>query len=156
MIFDAAVSMSLRSSGVSSTDAAPIFSSNRCSFVVPGIGTIHGFWASRQRGDACSWMVWTPQVRPSRSDTKALANSTANTAASSGNRRCEIFGLFGHRALRLWNRSAVAQTRSDCLMWERVRRSGDDPHERATHFLLAAEIRLTKASHAPHSNCPVQ
>jgi hypothetical protein len=23
-----------------------MFSSSRCSFVVPGIGTIHGFWAS--------------------------------------------------------------------------------------------------------------
>jgi len=25
-----------------------MFSSSRCSFVVPGIGTIHGFWASSQ------------------------------------------------------------------------------------------------------------
>ena len=35
--------MSRRSSGVSSTETAPMFSSKRCSFVVPGIGTIHGF-----------------------------------------------------------------------------------------------------------------
>jgi hypothetical protein len=41
-------SMSRRSSGVSSTETAPMFSSRRCSFVVPGIGTIHGFWASSQ------------------------------------------------------------------------------------------------------------
>jgi hypothetical protein len=40
--------MSRRSSGVSSTETALMFSSKRCSFVVPGIGTIHGFWASSQ------------------------------------------------------------------------------------------------------------
>ncbi len=33
---------------MSSTATAPMFSSRRCSFVVPGIGTIHGFWASSQ------------------------------------------------------------------------------------------------------------
>src|SRR5256885_4178907 len=47
-IFEEALSMSRRSSGVSSTEAAPRFSSRRCSFVVPGIGTIHGFRASSQ------------------------------------------------------------------------------------------------------------
>ncbi len=31
---------------MSSTATAPRFSSKRFSFVVPGIGTIHGFWAS--------------------------------------------------------------------------------------------------------------
>lgn len=41
-----AASISRRSSAVSSTAAAPRFSSSRCSFVVPGIGTIHGFCAS--------------------------------------------------------------------------------------------------------------
>jgi hypothetical protein len=35
-----------KSSGASWTEAAPQFSRNRCSFVVPGIGTIHGFCAS--------------------------------------------------------------------------------------------------------------
>jgi hypothetical protein len=40
--------MSRRSSGVSSTETAPMFSCKRCSFVVPGIGTIHGFWARSQ------------------------------------------------------------------------------------------------------------
>ena len=34
---------------VSSSSAAAMFSSSRCSFVVPGIGTIHGFCASTQR-----------------------------------------------------------------------------------------------------------
>jgi len=43
LIFEAALSMSRRSSGDSSTAAAPMFSSRRFSFVVPGIGTIHGF-----------------------------------------------------------------------------------------------------------------
>src|SRR5437764_8973161 len=38
--------MSRMSSGVSSTAAAATFSRRRWSFVVPGMGTIHGFWAS--------------------------------------------------------------------------------------------------------------
>ena len=33
---------------MSSTSAAPMFSSSRSSLRVPGIGTIHGFWASSQ------------------------------------------------------------------------------------------------------------
>ena len=45
-ISEAAFSISRRSSGVSSTDTAPMFSSSRCSFVVPGIGANHGFCAS--------------------------------------------------------------------------------------------------------------
>ena len=40
--------MLLRSPDVSSTPAAPMFSSSRCGFVVPGIGTIHGFCANSQ------------------------------------------------------------------------------------------------------------
>ena len=60
--------MSRRSSGVSSTAAAPRFSSRRCSFVVPGIGTIHGFCASSQAsaiwaGVAC----FRAAISPSRS-----------------------------------------------------------------------------------------
>src|SRR5258708_17492346 len=46
-MFEEALSMSLRSSGVSSTSAAPRFSSRRCSLVVPGIGAIHGFFAKQ-------------------------------------------------------------------------------------------------------------
>ena len=42
LIFEAALSMSRRSLAVSSTATAPMFSSRRFSFVVPGIGTIHG------------------------------------------------------------------------------------------------------------------
>jgi hypothetical protein len=48
VIVDTALSMSRRSSAVSSMAVAPMFSSRRCSFVVLGIGTIQGFWASSQ------------------------------------------------------------------------------------------------------------
>ena len=48
VICEAALSISRRSSDVSSTAAAPMFSSRRWSFVVPGMGTIHGFRASSQ------------------------------------------------------------------------------------------------------------
>ena len=43
LIFEAATSISPRSAVVSSTPVAPRFSSRRSRFVVPGIGTIHGF-----------------------------------------------------------------------------------------------------------------
>src|SRR5215207_7903759 len=54
LIRAAALSISRRSSAVSSTAAAPRFSSKRSSFVVPGIGTIHGFWASSQANAICA------------------------------------------------------------------------------------------------------
>ena len=41
-------------------------------------------------------------MRHSRSDTRAPANPIANTAASSANRPCGIFGLFALQALRRW------------------------------------------------------
>jgi hypothetical protein len=50
--------MSRRSSGVSSTESAPMFSSRRCSFVVPGIGTIHGFCASSQASAICAGVAF--------------------------------------------------------------------------------------------------
>jgi hypothetical protein len=43
VIFERALSISRRSSGVSSTATAPMFSSRRSSLRLPGIGTIHGF-----------------------------------------------------------------------------------------------------------------
>src|SRR6266705_2572675 len=46
VIIEAALSIPRRSSAVSWIAAAPMFSSRRESFVVPGIGTIHGFWAN--------------------------------------------------------------------------------------------------------------
>src|SRR5512144_2434533 len=40
--------MSRRSPSPSSMVTAATFSCKRCSFVVPGMGTIHGFWARSQ------------------------------------------------------------------------------------------------------------
>ena len=45
-----ALSISRRSSVVSSTAAAPMFSSRRCTWVVPGMGTIPGFDHSQIAG----------------------------------------------------------------------------------------------------------
>jgi hypothetical protein len=45
-IFAAAESIAARSAAVSSTAAAPRFSSKRQTFVVPGMGTMQGFCAS--------------------------------------------------------------------------------------------------------------
>ena len=54
VIFEVALLMSRISSGASSKDAAPRFSSRRCSLVGPGIGTIHGFWDSSQARAVCA------------------------------------------------------------------------------------------------------
>ena len=35
-----------------------MFSSRRCSFVVPGIGTIQGFWASSQASAICAGVAF--------------------------------------------------------------------------------------------------
>src|SRR5713101_2645716 len=48
VIFEAAMSISRRSSDVSLIATEPMFSSRRDNLVVPGIGTIHGFCASSQ------------------------------------------------------------------------------------------------------------
>src|SRR3954465_764262 len=53
-IFEAALSISRRSSDVSFISTAPRFSSRRCSFVVPGIGTIHGFCARSHASAICA------------------------------------------------------------------------------------------------------
>src|SRR5438477_311661 len=50
----AAVSISRRSWCVSSISVAPMFSSSRFNFVVPGIGTIHGFCPSNQASAICA------------------------------------------------------------------------------------------------------
>ena len=45
-----------------------MFSSSRCSFVVPGIGTIHGFCASSQASAICAGVApFRSATRPSRS-----------------------------------------------------------------------------------------
>src|SRR5207244_9890170 len=54
VICEAAVSISRRSSLVSRIAAAPMFSSRRASLVVPGMGTIHGFWASSHASAICA------------------------------------------------------------------------------------------------------
>ncbi len=51
LIFEKVVSISRRSSGASSISAARRFSSRCASLVVPGIGTIHGFWARSHAGN---------------------------------------------------------------------------------------------------------
>ena len=53
------MSNSRRSAGESSTFTAPIFSSRRCSLVVPGIGTIHGFCASSQASAICAGVAFS-------------------------------------------------------------------------------------------------
>ena len=54
--------------GVSSTSAAPRFSSRRCSFVVPGIGTIHGFCARSHASAICAGVAFlAAAIRASRS-----------------------------------------------------------------------------------------
>src|SRR6266542_747942 len=50
----AALWISSRSSAVRSMSAAAMFSSTRWSFVVPGIGTIHGFCASSHASAICA------------------------------------------------------------------------------------------------------
>src|SRR5208283_2907230 len=48
--------------------AAPRFSSSRCNFVVPGIGTIHGFCASNQAIAICADVAFfCPAMLPSTS-----------------------------------------------------------------------------------------
>src|SRR5258708_4724942 len=61
-------SISRRSSDVSFTLTAPIFSERRWSFVVPGIGTIHGFCSSSQARAICAAVgLFRPRIPPSRS-----------------------------------------------------------------------------------------
>src|SRR4051794_14600783 len=73
-IFDAAVSISRRSSAEISTPAAAMFSSRRCSFVVPGIGTIHGFRASSHAIAICAGVaLLRAAISLSRSTTARFA-----------------------------------------------------------------------------------
>ncbi len=58
LISEAAFSISCKSLGVSSTSTAPIFSSKRFSFVVPGMGTIHRFCANNQANATCAGVAF--------------------------------------------------------------------------------------------------
>ena len=59
--------MALRSSAERSTFTAPMFSSRRWSFVVPGIGTIQGFCASSQASAIWAGVASSAAKLPSRS-----------------------------------------------------------------------------------------
>ena len=43
---------------VSSISEAPKFSSNLCNFLVPGMGTIHGFWANIHANAICAGVAF--------------------------------------------------------------------------------------------------
>ena len=77
LMFEEALSMSRNLPGVSSTSAAPRFSSRRDSFVVPGIGTSTAYWqAAKQEARAEQVSPsFVEQICPGRS-TKALVRST--------------------------------------------------------------------------------
>jgi hypothetical protein len=74
VISEAALSISSRSSGVSAMSADAMFSSSRWSFVVPGIGTIHGFCASSHASAICAG------VAPFRSATRVRSSTNARLA----------------------------------------------------------------------------
>ena len=56
---------------VSGTVAAAMFSSRRCSFVVPGMGTIQGFCASSQANAICAGVAFFRSAMASSSSTSA-------------------------------------------------------------------------------------
>jgi hypothetical protein len=66
--------------------------------------------------EPCSSTVWTPRVRPLRSDTRVQANSTANTVALSANPPCGTFGLSARQALCPWSRSVIGKALPDRLL----------------------------------------
>ena len=65
---------------MSSTSAAAMFSSRRCSFVVPGIGTIHGFCASTHASAICAGVA--PFCSATRSSRSTNARFAARASAS--------------------------------------------------------------------------
>jgi hypothetical protein len=72
---DAARSMSRRFSSVSVIAAAPMFSSSRCRFVVPGIGTIHDFLANSHASATCADVPPTRCAIPARRVSPLAAGS---------------------------------------------------------------------------------
>src|SRR5712691_8817789 len=67
----AARSISRRSSAVNSISVAARFSSSRCRFVVPGIGTIHGFFASSHASAICAGVAFFRSAIPASRSTSA-------------------------------------------------------------------------------------
>src|SRR6516164_4732987 len=74
VIRDRASPICLRSSVLRDSFAAPMFSSRRCSLVVPGIGTIHGFCARSHASATCAGVAFLrAAISPSKSTTAWLA-----------------------------------------------------------------------------------
>src|SRR4029077_14248380 len=74
LISDEALSISRKSSRVSSISTAPIFSSSRFSFVVPGIGTIQGFCSSNHASAICAGVAFFRlAISPNKSTNARLA-----------------------------------------------------------------------------------
>src|SRR4051812_27792158 len=65
-----AASMSCRSSAVRAMSAAARFSSRRWRLVVPGIGTIQGFWASSQAKAICAAVALRSFARSATTSTR--------------------------------------------------------------------------------------
>src|SRR4030095_558943 len=79
-IRDAVLSMSWRSFAVSVTCTASRFSSRRCSFVVPGIGTIQGCCASSHAGAICAGVAcFCSAMRFNKSTSARLAARAAGS-----------------------------------------------------------------------------
>ena len=51
--------------------AAPMFSSSRCRFVVPGMGTIHGFWAKSHASAIFAGVAFFRPAIPATASTNA-------------------------------------------------------------------------------------
>jgi hypothetical protein len=79
-----ASSISRSSSAVSSRSTAARFSSSRCSFVVPGMGTIHGFWASSHASATCAGVASLRAATSCSSWTKARFAWRASASAKRG------------------------------------------------------------------------
>src|SRR5439155_515396 len=71
-IFEAALSISRRSSDVNLIASEPLFSSRRDNLVVPGIGTIHGFCASSHASAICAGVAFFCSAILPRRSTNAL------------------------------------------------------------------------------------
>jgi len=143
-MFEEALSMVRRSSGVRSTFAAPRFSSRRCSLVVPGIGTIHGLecesvqprvqallWStadaghqSASAGRLCNGQrLTTLQIILSR--WSATLPLDRQAVAQRGG-RLEYFTIAWNRfnwplryrlGCRSWMRTPLSEPRKSCPLW---------------------------------------
>jgi hypothetical protein len=68
VICDRASPIYFRSSVPRDSVAAPMFSSSRCSLVVPGMGTIQGFWARSHAKATCAGVAFfRAAISPSKS-----------------------------------------------------------------------------------------